>query len=105
MPVRRTRPAGRHRPRRSGGGVGASSWSSWSLHSLVFDQAQVDGVLAVFTLEDAYRRRHAVRDPEDGFVVAAVGAFDPHRLVAQFGDADRFGLSGDPVFVVAHPAA
>src|SRR5690606_11546402 len=88
-----------------GTGVGTRSWCSWSLHSLVFDQAQVDGVLAVLPLEDANRRGYAVGDPEDGLVVAAIGALHAHGLVAQLRHGHRLGLVGDAVGMVAYPPA
>src|SRR5690606_40209459 len=60
---------------------------------------------AVLALEDAHRGGDAVGDPQDGLVVAAVGAFHAQRLVAQAGDLDRLGRVRGAVDVVARAAA
>src|SRR5690242_21298358 len=97
-------PAGWRRPaprRRAGRTDGRGASSS---HSLVFDQAQVDLVLAFVALKDAHRGRYPVGDPENGFVVTAVGAEHPQRVVTEVADLHVLGGVGGPVFVAAHAA-
>src|SRR5690606_40195895 len=95
----------RRRRWRAGGLSWGRSSNAGSLQGPVLDQAQVHGVLAVFALEDAHRGGHAVGDPQDGFVVAAVGALHAQRLVAQAGHFHRPGGVRAPAYVVARAAA
>src|SRR5690606_40628147 len=85
---------------RYGTGSGKRSCSD----SLVFDQAQVDFVFAVLALQDAHGRRNAVGDPQDGLIVAAIGAVHTQGVIAEIADLYGFGAVGGTVVVLAHAA-